>query len=264
MCVVRTILLLFLTAVSLLGQAAFKLYLKDGGYQLVREYHVLDDRVRYYSTERSAWEEIPIALVDLNKTEAVRKQILDSDRAEQKLENDEEKLARAQQRQIAAVPQDAGTYYIDNGQTKTLVQADYKVITDKKRQVLKYLSPIPLVPGRASVVVKGVRSKFVVTEDRPQFFVRLARAESFGIVKLTPKKDVRVVENISIIPAVNQHVEQQDEIPTFQQDVGDQLYKVWPEKALEPGEYALVEYTQGEVQLMIWDFSYYPDSSSKN
>jgi len=264
MWLVRTILLLFLTAVTLLGQAAFKLYLKDGGYQLVREYHVLDDRIRYYSTERSAWEEIPVSLVDLNKTEAVRKQALTEVKTEQKLEDDEEKLARAQARQIAAIPQDAGAYYIDNSQTKTLTQADYKVITDKKRQVLKYLSPVPLIPGRASVVVKGTRSKFVVTEDRPQFFFRLAKAESFGIVKLTPKKDVRIVENISIIPAVRQNVEQQDEIPTFQQDVGEQLYKVWPEKALEPGEYALIEYTQGEVELMVWDFSYYPDSSWKN
>ena len=264
MSLVRTILVLFLTAAALLGQAAIKLYLKDGGYHLVREYQVLPDRVRYYSTERSAWEEIPLTLVDLTKTEAVHKRIEDSAKTEQKLENDEEKLARAQRRQIAAVPQDAGAYYIENDQPKTLVQADYKVVTDKKRQMLKYLSPIPLIPGRASVVVKGLRSKFIVTDDRPQFFFRLAKVESFGIVKLTPKKDARTVENISITPAINQSVEEQNEIPSFQQEVADQLYKVWPEKALEPGEYALVEYTQGEVQLMIWDFSYYPDSSSKN
>jgi hypothetical protein len=261
---VRTILLLFLTVVALLGQAAIKLYLKDGGYHLVREYQVLSDRVRYYSTERSDWEEIPLALVDLSKTEAVHKRIEDSAKTEQKMEDDETKLARAQKRQIASVPQDAGAYYIQNDLPRTLVQADYKVVTDKKRQMLKYLSPIPLIPGRASVVVKGAHAQFVVTEDRPQFFFRLAKVESFGIVKLTAKKDARIVENISITPAINQNVEEQNEIPTFQQDVADQLYKVWPEKALEAGEYALIEYTQGEVQLMIWDFSYYPDSSSKN
>jgi hypothetical protein len=38
------------------------------------------------------------------------------------------------------------------------------------------------------------------------------------------------------------------------------LYKIWPAKALVPGEYALVEYTQeeystGELHLQIWDFS---------
>jgi hypothetical protein len=252
-----------LTAVTLLGQA-FKLYLKDGGYHMVREYHVVEDRIRYYSTERSDWEEIPVALVDVNKTESERKAIADLAKSDQKMENDEAKLDRELKRQIAAVPQDAGAYYIENDQAKTLTQADYKIVTDKKRQVLKYLSPVPLIPGRASVVVQGARSQFVVTERRPQFFFRLAKVESFGIVRLTPKKDARIVENISITPAINQNVEEQKEIPTFQQDVADQLYKVWPEKDLEPGEYALIEYTQGEVELMIWDFAYYPDNSSKN
>ena len=146
------------------------------------------------------------------------------------------------------MPQDAGAYYIENDQPKTLVQADYKVITDKKRQMLKYLSPIPLIPGRASVVVKGLRSKFVVTEDRPQFFFGLPKVESFGIVKLTPKKDARIVENISVTPAINQNVESRTRFPLSGGRLADQLYKVWPEKALKPGEYALVEYTQGEVQ----------------
>src|SRR5687767_4648731 len=49
--------------------ANIKLYLKDGGYQLVREYKVADDRIRYYSIERSDWEEIPLDLVDLKRTE---------------------------------------------------------------------------------------------------------------------------------------------------------------------------------------------------
>jgi len=46
-----------------------RLYLKDGSYHLVREYKVSGDRVRYYSVERSAWEEIPLGLVDIEKTE---------------------------------------------------------------------------------------------------------------------------------------------------------------------------------------------------
>ena len=50
--------------------ANVKLYLKDGGYHLVREYQVQPDRVRFYSVERSEWEEIPLDLVDLKRTEA--------------------------------------------------------------------------------------------------------------------------------------------------------------------------------------------------
>src|SRR5579864_6357084 len=45
-----------------------KLMLKDGSFQLVREYRVEGDRVRYYSLDRSQWEEIPSDLVDWDAT----------------------------------------------------------------------------------------------------------------------------------------------------------------------------------------------------
>jgi hypothetical protein len=45
--------------------ANLRLYLKDGGYQVVREYQVQSDRVRFYSVERSEWEEVPLDLARL-------------------------------------------------------------------------------------------------------------------------------------------------------------------------------------------------------
>jgi len=67
--------LLIALAVAALG-ASGRLYLKDGDYQIVREYQVLADRVRYFSTERGDWEEIPLELVDLERTkkDAVERQ----------------------------------------------------------------------------------------------------------------------------------------------------------------------------------------------
>src|SRR5579872_4999071 len=48
-----------------------KLMLKDGSYQLVREYQIEGDRVRYYSLDSSQWEEMPVDLVDWDKTKKI-------------------------------------------------------------------------------------------------------------------------------------------------------------------------------------------------
>lgn len=262
----RLLLLLLCGAALLLGDA-FKLYLKDGDYHLVREYQVQGDRIRYYSTERGDWEEIPKDLVDLDKTERLRDEKKVEVEREARAEDEEEKAERAQRREIASIPLDSGAYFKVGEQIKPLPPADYQVITSKKRKTLQVLSPIPLVPGKASVVIHGERSNFVVADDRPDFFLRLAKQERFGIVNLTPKKNVRVVENISIMPVTRQNMEQRKQMDTFQQQLADGLFRVWPEKPLEPGEYALIEYSDnndnGEVDLMVWDFAYRPNASSR-
>jgi hypothetical protein len=83
----------------------------------------------------------------------------------------------------------------------------------------------------------------------------MAKPERFGIVRLTPKKTVRIVENIAIIPVSKENVEEQKQVETFQQELASDLYKVWPEKALTPGEYAVIEFTEGAIELLIWDFA---------
>src|SRR5213082_1864333 len=45
-----------------------KLVLKDGTFQLVRDYRRNGERVRYLSAERGDWEEIPAAVVDWDAT----------------------------------------------------------------------------------------------------------------------------------------------------------------------------------------------------
>ena len=67
-----TLLFLFVLAANSWA-ADLKLYLKEGGFHVVREYEIKTDRVRFFSVERGEWEEMPLELVDLKKTQGEQK-----------------------------------------------------------------------------------------------------------------------------------------------------------------------------------------------
>lgn len=253
------LLLLFLLAAALLFGETFKLFLKDGDYHTVREYQVQGDRIRYFSTERGDWEEIPKDLVDLDKTEKQRKAKSDEMTRQARQDDEEEKAERALRKEIASIPMESGGYFKENEEVKALKVADYQIITDKKRKALTMIAPVPIIPGKATVVIKGERSPFVMKENRPEFYLRLAKEEKFGIIRLTPKKNFRIVENVSIVPKANQTFEERKQMATFEQELMGNLYKVWPEKPLSPGEYALMEFSEADeaegIQLLIYDFA---------
>ncbi len=252
---VRVVVLLFFAATLLLANT-FKLYLKDGDYQVVREYKVEGDRVHYYSTERGLWEEIPAALCDLQKTEAERQRTAQIVQHDAKLEDEEEKLERAQRRDTERIPMNAGAYFVDNNQVKTLEYAESTFVKDKKRSVLQKITPIPVVAGKATVQLKGEHAIFVVHQDLPEFYLRLEQEDKFGIIQLTPRNGVRIVEDVAIAPVTNENIENTKQIAVFQRELMTGLYKVWPEKPLSPGEYGLVEFVGEESDLRIWDFAY--------
>src|SRR5580704_8125257 len=91
-----------------------KLYLKDGSYQLVREYQLKDDRVRFYSLDREDWEEVPASLVDLDKTKAEIKARADTIHADAAAQDAEDKAERAARKEVANVPMEQGVYLIDD------------------------------------------------------------------------------------------------------------------------------------------------------
>ena len=261
MAVVRIFVVFFLAA-SLCFAASFKLYLKNGDYHTVREYKIDGDRIRYYSTERSQWEEIPLQLCDLQKTEAQKLRVAADQQKEAKLVDEEEQFERAQRRELERIPMNAGAYFVQGDEVKTLDYAESTVVTSKKRKALKMITPIPILAGKATVQVKGERAKLVVSNSEPEFYLRLEQQERFGIIQLTPQKGVRIVENIDIMPITNENFENPKQIPIFQREMMTGLFKVWPEKPLEPGQYALVEFTEGEVNLRIWDFAYEPATNA--
>jgi hypothetical protein len=254
---IRVVLTLLVTAV-LSWCATLKLYLADGGYHVVREYEVKEDRVRFYSIERSDWEEIPLDLVDLART---RNEVEEKDAARKKdmdWHQAEENADRAHEREVSRVPMDPGVYLVMGDQLKTIPVAELEAVSDKKRSVLKVLSPVPIVAGKQSVVIKGEHAPTVAASATPEFYIRLQQQQRFGLIRLNAKKSDRLVEEWSIAPVTNEIYEQHEDVEVFRRQVDFNLYKVWPKAPLEPGEYAVVEFSPGEANIQAWDFGYWP------
>jgi len=242
---------------SAVAFAADRLYLKDGTYQLTNQYEVKTDRVRYYSTERSEWEEIPLEMVDLDRTKGEMAERESQLATEAKAEAEERAAEKQERKQIASIPTQPGAYYIRGDAMDPLKQAESKIVSDKKRTVLRVLSPIPTVPGKSTVELDGEHAPLHLTDVRPEFYFRLSDYEGVDIVRLTPKKSVRVVENVSILQLKNDRIvdEKLDKVESFKKQEGDLLFRIWPEKPLAPGEYAVIQYADGKLDPQIWDFT---------
>jgi hypothetical protein len=249
--------LIFLLALSAFA-ANVKLYLKDGDFHLVREYKVETDRVRYYSIERGDWEELPLNLVDLKRTEDETKARQTKIEEEAKLVSAEDKAERERANEVMKVPAGPGVHLVVGDGVHTIEHAESEVHTSKGRTILQVLSPIPMVSGKGTVEVRGLHSINKVTNERPEFYIQLSTEERFGIIRLKPEKDYRIVERLVFVPITKETVEEQQQVEIFRLQMDEGLYKIWPTKPLEPGEYAVVEYTDGKVNMQVWDFAYDP------
>jgi hypothetical protein len=251
----RKVLFVLLAFSFTLTAANFKMYLKDGSYQLVREYKVDGDRLQYYSVDRGDWEEMPADLVDLKRTDAetgARRKTLEV----QQREADEEKAAARETRQeIRKIPRDPGVYRLEDGQLRVFKAAESTLHNAKGRNVLKALAPIPIIPGKATLEIPGEHASEVVKDDSPEFFMQLSEFDSFGMVKLTPQKGVRIVERITVQAVTKENTEERDTVQIFTKQLSDNgLNKIWPQDPLAKGEYAVIEYSEGKINPQVWDF----------
>ena len=260
----------FLLLLPILAWAAnIKLYLKDGSHQMVREFKQVEDRVRYYSLERSEWEELPRDLVDLKRTQQELSGRDETRAAERKAIGEEEQAEREHYARIARIPEGAGVYWEEGTEMKPLVLAESKLVTDKKRMLLKVMSPVPFFPGKATIEVDGEKSERIVPGRRPDFYMRLSADENFAIIKMQPGKPPdpkskdpakvkgsRIVEKVTIdAVATDMKYEEPEIVEIFRQQLGDRLFKIWPTQELPPGEYAVIQFTAGKVNPQVWDFA---------
>jgi hypothetical protein len=245
-----------------LSAANIRLYLKEGGGDvLVREYEINGDRVRYYSIERSQWEEIPVSMVDLEKTQRIEKDKEAASEARHKEDSIERAAERRARTELHKIPIDDGVYYLNGDQVETVKQAEVKTDSSKSRTLLKVIAPVP-IPEKETVELEGKKSEFVVTNDRPMFYMRLESINRFDILRLKDKKGNRLVQTVNIVPQSKERMEEQEAVEIFRQEFAPGVYKIWPTKPLPAGEYAVVEYTPGEADIRVWDFSCQPTSPS--
>src|SRR5258708_40315623 len=122
-----------------------KLVLKDGNFQLVRDYQRNGERVRYLSAERGEWEEIPAAMVDWDATakaavaeqseeDALAKKLHAQEQA-QRIETVMDVDASLQVEPGVFLPPGEGMFLIDGKSVKPLEQAGSQVKTDKQQDL---------------------------------------------------------------------------------------------------------------------------------
>ncbi|HEX7727706.1 MAG TPA: hypothetical protein VF392_01625 [Terracidiphilus sp.] len=165
-----------------------RLILKDGGYQLVRDYKIVGDRVRYLSQERGEWEELPASLVDWDATKkweqdhAAQQPDDDSPAMKEAAELDrEEAAARASERnrmpEVASgleLPDQDGVFALDTfhgtPELVELVPTDLS-LNAKNRHGLSTLNPLAV--SRANLELDGAHAKVHLHVNDPAIYLSL-------------------------------------------------------------------------------------------
>jgi len=242
-----------------------KLILTDGTFQLAREYTVQGDRVRYWSVERSQWEEIPASLVNWDATH--------KSEAEQSAQ-DAELKAKIHASQVAQLTKDidvdrsleikpnlflpdaVGLYALDRDkQIREMKQSTAEIKMSTGREVEKILSGVSMIPSKKTIEIPGERAAIRLTTAEPEFFMRPAdsREPRFRLLRAQVKGGHRLIDSISIhFTGEEKHNATDVEIQTWTPATGVFRYTV--DERLEPGEYAFVEMTDEGISGYVWDF----------
>jgi len=169
-----------------------RLILKDGSYQMVRDYQIVGDRVRYLSQERGDWEELPVDLVDWDATRKWEKEhsdLVEEDtspamkEAEEidKEESEERQEQNARMPRVAEgleLPDEDSVFVLDTYQgTPELVElapAELSMQT-KNRKGIAVLNP--LATQKASLELEGAHAKVHLHVNDPAIYLSLGVEE---------------------------------------------------------------------------------------
>ncbi len=165
-----------------------RLILKDGSYQLVRDYQIVGDRVRYLSQERGEWEELPEDLVDWDATNKWAKdhaELVDEDSspamkeaadidAEESQERDDEKARMPEVVPGLELPDQEGVFVLDTFQgTPELVELKSTDLTlnTKNRKGISVLNPLAM--QRENLELEGANARVHLHVNDPAIYLSL-------------------------------------------------------------------------------------------
>jgi hypothetical protein len=241
-----------------------KLVLTDGTFQLAREYSVAGDRVRYWSVERSDWEEIPSAMVDWDAThKAEAEQAAEDAQLKAKIHASEVAMrteginvdASLEIKPGLFLPDAVGFYALETKQLYEMKQSLAASHMSKGREVERILSGVPIIPQKQTLEIADAHAALRLTVDQPEFFMRPAddREPHFRLLRAQIKNGHRVLDNVNIQMTGEQSHHATDlDFQTWTPARGVFRYTV--SQRLEPGEYAFVEMTNEGINSYVWDF----------
>jgi hypothetical protein len=258
-----------------------KLILKDGNFQLAREYQRKGDRVRYFSLERGAWEEIPAAMVDWDAT---AKAEADSEKSSaallSKIHSQEEAAkietvldvdASLEVAPSVFLPPGEGMFVVEGKSVIQLAQVGSQIKTDKKTFLKQVISPIPIVPGKQNVELPGAHATIRVNPNGPEFYLRepppdpdrtssvyhSSRPGESGpeveLIRASVHGNKRRLESIRSMFGQQMGTER-NSISIQRWEVAATVYRFTLGEPLPPGEYALAEILPDGLNLFVWDF----------
>lgn len=256
-----------------------KLVLTDGSFQMVRSWERKGDRVRFFSLERSTWEEIPASMVDFAATDQAE---VDAAKA---IEVAKEKLKtiettqRAQEIDVDASIEIAPGMFLPEGDgifvlqcqpedpanprpatarcvVLTLSQISTEAKVDKKQLLKQIFTPIPIVAGKHRISAAGKAAEVRLTTAQPEFYIRTAdnREPEMEVIRATVKGDKREVNVISTNIAGEKRNDYKA-ITVQRWTMARGVFRLTVGESLAAGEYALAEFLPGEgINLYVWDF----------
>lgn len=258
-----------------------KLILKDGSFQLIREYQRNGERVRYFSVERGDWEELPASMVDWDatkKAEAAEQAEEDALAAKihareqaQKVETVLDIDASLQVAPGVFLPPGEGMFVLEGKSVTKLEQVGSQVKTDKKQFLKQVLSPIPIVPSKRNVEIPGANAKVRVKYGLAEFYLREAPPDpdrttpiirssrpgesgpEVALVRATVKGNKRQLESVRSM--FGQQLDEKVDVVSIQRwEVAPTVYRFTLSESLPPGEYALAEILPDGMNMFVWDF----------